>query len=284
MGKTDIIKIKIQLWIIEKDQNAGKNGGAQMENRLCVKGRLIGHGKPLVCVPVMESTKEGILKETGRLVGLGADMIEWRVDAFDEVRSLNAIREVLKELEPLVRDTILVYTFRSKNQGGLMALSQEEIYDIHQAAAEMNTADFVDVEYFEAKKAKQEIAALQAMGVRVIASHHDFDQTPERKVIRMLLDQICESGADVAKLAVMPQNTQDVLDLLEETNFFHQQHPDIPLITMSMGKMGMISRLAGEFFGSCVTFGAGEKASAPGQLPMKDAEEILCTLHSYIEG
>ena len=60
------------------------------------------------------------------------------------------------------------------------------------------------------------------MGVYVIASHHDFEQTPDPEVIRMLLEQIRESGADVVKLAVMPQNMWDVLHLLEETNRFHE--------------------------------------------------------------
>ena len=35
-----------------------------MENLLCIKGKIIGKGKPLVCVPVMESSKEEILRET----------------------------------------------------------------------------------------------------------------------------------------------------------------------------------------------------------------------------
>ena len=36
---------------------------------------------------------------------------------------------------------------------------------------------------------------------------------------------------------------------------------------MSMGKLGVISRICGEVFGSAVTFGTAGKASAPGQLP-----------------
>ena len=100
--------------------------------------------------------------------------------------------------------------------------------------------------------------------------------------MRMLLEQIYESGADVVKLAVMPQNTKDVLHLLSETNAFHENHPDRALITMSMGAQGAISRVAGEFFGSCVTFGAGEQASAPGQLPMTDLENVLEILHESI--
>lgn len=161
-----------------------------MENLLCIKGKIIGKGKPLVCVPVMESSKEEILRETRRLEEAHTEMIEWRVDAFENVESPNAIREILNEMKHIIKESILVYTFRSKNQGGCKALSAADIYDIHQVAAESDVVDFIDVEYFEAKNPQKEIAMLREMGVYVIASHHDFEQTPDPEVIRMLLEQI----------------------------------------------------------------------------------------------
>lgn len=254
-----------------------------MEDLLCIKGKVIGKGKPLVCVPVVEQTKEKIIEEAGRLAERGTDMIEWRVDAFDEVNSLNAIREVLEELKAVIGDSILIYTFRSKSQGGLCQLPSDEIYDIHQVGAESDVADLIDVEYFESQKPQKEIMKLKQMGAHVIASHHDFQQTPPRNIMWMLMNQIRESGADVVKLAVMPQSMQDVLNLLEETSHFHQEFPDHPLITMSMGPKGCISRISGEFFGSCVTFGAGEKASAPGQLPVDELETMLGILHKSVD-
>jgi 3-dehydroquinate dehydratase-1 len=250
-----------------------------MGELLCIKGRRIGEGKPLVCVPIMETTRAGIVGEAERLCERHVQMIEWRVDAFGEVSSLNAIREVLSELKPIVGDTILLYTFRSKAQGGLVELTADEILDIHQVAAESGAVDLIDIEYFEGKRPQREIAQLQERGVHVIASHHDFDETPERGVIRMLLEQMGESGADIVKLAVMPQSKEDVIALLAETSWFHETYPTQPLITMSMGTMGSISRIAGEAFGSCVTFGAGNCASAPGQLPADELETVLNIMH-----
>ena len=54
-----------------------------------------------------------------------------------------------------------------------------------------------------------------------------------------------------------------------------EEHHDTPAITMSMGKDGVISRLCGEVFGSCVTFGSHEKASAPGQMQMDDPKDRI---------
>ena len=159
-----------------------------MENLLCIKGKIIGKGKPLVCVPVMESSKEEILRETRRLEEAHTEMIEWRVDAFENVESPNAIREILNEMKHIIKESILVYTFRSKNQGGCKALSVADIYDIHQVAAESDVVDFIDVEYFEAKNPQKEIAMLREMGAYVIASHHDFDETPDDRILRMLME------------------------------------------------------------------------------------------------
>ena len=245
---------------------------------LKIKNKIIGEGKPLICVSVMDEKKDDIIGEVKRLVDENAEMIEWRVDAFEGVESPNAVREVFKELAPIVKNTIMVFTFRSKEQGGKRSLDSEKVYDLHQVAAETKVADFIDLEYFYTENADVEIYKLQKMGAKVITSHHDFHETPSSNVLFMLLEQMKRSNADIVKLAVMPQSAEDVLRLLEETNHFHERYPMQPLITMSMGKMGAVSRVCGELFGSCVTFGAGKNASAPGQVPMSKLEEILQVL------
>ena len=102
----------------------------------------------------------------------------------------------------------------------------------------------------EEHPARKKIRKLHKQGLKVIASHHDFYETPDREVMKMLLEQMCAGGADIVKLAVMPQNMEDVLKLLSVTYEFKEENPDTPVITMSMGKMGMISRLCGESFGA----------------------------------
>ena len=249
-----------------------------MGKLLQVKNRVIGAGKPLICVSVMGAKKDDVVAEVQRLVNTGIEMVEWRVDAFEGVESPNAVREVLKELAPIVKETILVFTFRSKEQGGQHSMNCEKVYDLHQVAAESKVVDFIDVEYFYTEDADVEIYELQKMGTRVITSHHDFHETPSSDVLFMLLEQMRHSNADIVKLAMMPQEAQDVLRLLEETDHFHKRYPEQPIITMSMGKLGMISRVSGEAFGSCVTFGAGTNASAPGQIPVEKLREILDVL------
>ena len=100
-------------------------------------------------------------------------------------------------------------------------------------------------------------------------SNHDFEKVPTKDVIEFRLSKMAELGADVPKLACMPQNAEDVLTLLSATtSAIHNINK--PLITMAMGDLGKVTRIAGQVFGSSLSFGAVGKTSAPGQLSIED--------------
>ena len=88
-----------------------------------------------------------------------------------------------------------------------------------------------------------------------------------------------DMGADIPKIAVMPQNKADVLTLLAATEEMSRVYADRPIITMSMGGDGVISRLCGEVFGSSMTFGAVGQVSAPGQISVDQLFDALSIIH-----
>jgi 3-dehydroquinate dehydratase-1 len=91
-----------------------------------------------------------------------------------------------------------------------------------------------------------------------------------------------DMGADIPKIAVMPTCKKDVLTLLAATEEMATDYADRPIITMSMGGTGVISRLVGESMGSSMTFGAAAKASAPGQIGVKELDVVLETIHNSL--
>lgn len=244
-----------------------------------IKGITFGSGKPVICVPVMEKKKEDIVAKVCRLAEKGVSMIEWRVDAFEDLERPEKVKEIFAEVAPFLKKTVFLFTFRTQKQGGCSQLEEKKILYLNELAAKSGCVDLLDLEFFEATKPEKEIRRFQRMGVRVIASHHDFMQTPEDRILHMLMDQMERGGADVAKLAVMPQNADDVIRLLKLTNDTREKYPDLPLITMSMGAYGVISRICGEAFGSCVTFGADGAVSAPGQMQLEKLDTVLEDLH-----
>ena len=252
-------------------------------NTIKVRDIEIGAGAPKIIVPIVGVTKDDIIAEAKTFDSIPVDMVEWRVDWFENVFEFDKVEEVLKELRDALGNIPILMTFRTSKEGGEKAIEPEAYARLNIKAAQTGYVDFVDVEIFTGDEiVKKIIDGVHAAGARVIASNHDFFKTPAQSDIVYRLRKMQDMGADIPKIAVMPQNMEDVLKLLSVTYEFKEENPDTPVITMSMGKMGMISRLCGESFGSAITFAAHKKASAPGQMEMHEVADILERIHKIM--
>nr|WP_302592381.1 type I 3-dehydroquinate dehydratase [uncultured Marvinbryantia sp.] len=192
--------------------------------------------------------------------------------------------DILKELRGYLGDTPLLVTFRTKREGGEQEISPEAYAQMYRVVLESGMADAIDVElFFDRETAVSLIEAAHASGQKVILSNHDFQKTPPKEELVRRLKSMQELGGDIAKIAVMPQSSADVLILLEATEEAHRKL-SVPVVTMSMGAVGVVSRLLGETFGSALTFGMAGQASAPGQVPVEDLRSILQKIHRYGAG
>lgn len=245
-----------------------------------VRNISIGEGIPKICVPIVGITREEIITEAKSFSSIPVDVVEWRVDWFEQVFDLEKVVGVLKELREVLGELPLLMTFRTSKEGGEKSISASDYARLNIEAAKSGYVDLVDVEIFTGDEIVKEIIdAVHNYGVKVIASNHDFDKTPDRDDIVGRLRKMQELGADIPKIAVMPQSAKDVLTLLSATDEMVTKYADRPIITMSMAGTGLISRLCGEVFGSALTFGAAKKASAPGQMEVNDLSTVLQLLH-----
>ncbi len=245
-----------------------------------VRGIKIGEGIPKICVPIVGKTKEEILSAAASFKDVAMDVVEWRVDWFDGVFDSEKVQDVLAELREVLGETPILFTFRTSKEGGEKSIDDQTYVELNKNAARTGFVDLVDVEAFTGDDiVKDIIEAAHAYGVKVVASNHDFHKTPSQEEIIKRLVKMQELGADIPKIAVMPQNKKDVLTLLAATEEMASNHADRPIITMSMAATGVISRLCGEVFGSALTFGAVGKASAPGQMNAGELKTILTLLH-----
>ena len=252
-------------------------------NAVKVRNTVIGEGMPKICVPIVGVTKEAILEEARAITKLPADVVEWRIDWFENVFDFAALEDVMKDLRAVLGDLPLLMTFRTSKEGGEKAIEPDVYADINIRAAQTGYVDMVDVEVFTGDEiVKKIIDGAHASGVKVVASNHDFFKTPDKDDIVGRLRKMQDLGADIPKIAVMPRNKKDVLTLLAATEEMANEYADRPIITMSMAGTGVISRLAGEVFGSALTFGAAAKASAPGQMGVEDLKTVLTLLHGAL--
>ena len=249
-------------------------------NTIKVRDIEIGAGAPKIIVPIIGVTKEDILNEAKTFDSIPVDVVEWRVDWFEHVFEFDKVEDVLKELRTALGNIPLLLTFRTKKEGGEKAIDTKDYKELNLRAAKTGYVDFIDVEIFTGDDVVREIIdGAHAAGVRVIASNHDFFKTPAKSDIIYRLRKMQDMGADIPKIAVMPQSKRDVLTLLGATEEMVTDYADRPIITMSMAGTGVISRLCGEVFGSSMTFGAAKKASAPGQMGVNDLNTVLDLLH-----
>ena len=96
-----------------------------------------------------------------------------------------------------------------------------------------------------------------------------------------LLDYMAVHGADICKVAVMPDSRDDVVTLLDAT-YNMKKYAEKPIVTMSMGREGSITRLVGELSGSAITFGSLKSASAPGQVDAFKLQAMLQIIHESL--
>ena len=216
---------------------------------ITIRGCCIGAGRPKVILPIVARTEDDILREARRLSALKADCIEWRADWFSDALDAAARKRVLSGLRAALGEKLLLVTFRTKAEGGEASLTRQQY------------ADFCGT-----------------VCVAVVCSSHDFHKTPSRTEMVTRLTAMQQAGADLPKLAVMPNSPSDVLELLAATAEMAEQHPETPVITMSMGALGAVSRLCGETFGSAMTFANPGQASAPGQVALDVVNEVLDSL------
>lgn len=248
-------------------------------NTITIKNITLGSGKPKICLPIVGRTVEDIMNQAQNIIKNPVDIIEWRADWFTDISDFSKTNQAIEAIHSIIGEIPLLFTIRTSNEGGELSINFEDYSRILTEASTNPLVDAIDVEILMApeESIKKLIYELKSSSV-VIASSHDFEKTPSSSEIAERLIYMEQCGANVCKMAVMPKNTDDVLSLLLATNQAHQKL-NHPIITMSMGKYGLISRLCGEVFGSALTFGCVGYASAPGQIDANELNTVLEIIH-----
>jgi len=241
---------------------------------------VLGDGRPQVCVPLVGATIAELAAAASGLDAGDYDLVELRIDFFSGWDNPAAVREAIAVVRAALPEEVpVIFTFRTEREGGQRDIRPEAYADLLGLAIAAGV-DAIDVELFtERAFLLRIVSAAHEAGVFVVMSSHDFESTPPRAEILARLAAQQELGADVLKLAVMPSNPRDVLTMMDATAEFVAEQARCPVITMSMGGLGVVSRLAGETYGSCVTFGSVGASSAPGQIEAHELRAIVDLVH-----
>lgn len=261
------------------DEHTGMEKGKYAQ--IMIRGVKFGNSIPKICVPVVETTAEAIVETSARVRDCAADLMEWRADFFKEVHDSEKVTALLTAIRQNLGEMPLLVTYRTHAEGGSAEkeLTSEEYEAFNRAVLASGQADIIDVELRVGETvARRLIDEAHEKGMFVLLSSHDFARTPPKEEMMGRLSRMAAWGADILKLAVMPENTGDLLTLLTVCHEAAVMLPR-PVAAISMGDRGLESRLCGEAFGSAITFGCLEKASAPGQMDVQNLARVLQIIH-----
>lgn len=265
---------------------------------LTIGDMTLGSGLPKICVPLTGESPEKVLEEARQTKALPCQLIEWRADymldaggakAFQKKGALQEKAEELKQVLSCLRaelDMPIIFTLRRVGEGGKADLSRKDYEWLNCKIAQSKMADFIDIEVFESpgvvneKKIRDMIKIVHKNGARVLLSNHEWEGTPELEELLTRFFMMQDLKPDLMKLAVMPKTEADVCNLLEASALMRDDYAEIPFIAISMGELGVGTRICAGEFGSAITFAAGNRASAPGQL---SAESLYKYLTQYYE-
>ena len=199
---------------------------------------------------------------------IDADIIEWRADFLPK----EAILQVAPAIFEKFAGRELLFTLRTRAEGGEIDLDSAEYVQIIKDVAQLYQPEYIDFEYFSHKEVFEEMLDFP----NLVLSYHNFQETPENMM--EILSELTSLTPKVVKVSVMAHTEQDVLDLMNFTRGFKTLNPEQEYVTISMGKMGKVSRITSDVTGSSWSFASLDEASAPGQISlssMKKIREIL---------
>ncbi len=221
-----------------------------------------------LCVPITASNMNEIKGQLDELALLDFDMIEWRADYFFSMDALELIKGTFPEKE-------LLFTIRTKAEGGEIQMDTVYLSTVYSQVALSGKVELIDLELEGICKTNPEIISrLKLLDVKLMISNHDFEKTPSKEELIDRYKKMERLGADIAKIAVMPRNMEDVEILISAAKTANELLV-IPIVGISMGELGKRTRIEGKKFGSVITFGSLRKESAPGQIPAKELKQKI---------
>lgn len=247
----------------------------------------LGCGRPKVCVPLVAVSVAALAGAMTALTPGDFDLVELRADFL--VGSAED-QSMVGEAISVVRDALpgevpILFTYRTTREGGEQETTPHGYVAVLETALASGQVDAIDVEMVTPRTELEQIQArARSADVPIVMSNHEFGCTPPKDELVSRLRTQQDLGADLVKIAVMPSTARDVLTLLDATDEFVTRYAEVPVITMAMGSLGAISRISGETFGSCLSFGSVGRASAPGQLEAAQLTRILEMLHQGVTG
>ena len=140
----------------------------------------------------------------------------------------------------------------------------------------LSGAKYVDIEYDAETDIREEVTEFaHSHNCLVILSYHNYEQTPPKDQLELIIKQSRQWNADIVKIATTASNTKDCSVVMSLYSMFDK------IIAFCMGDQGKITRIAAPFLGARFTYAAlnNDLSTAPGQLTVDEMNRIYAIIN-----
>lgn len=216
-----------------------------------------------IAIPILQEKEEDIISTAQDFVKKGADLLELRIDGIANV-NFDIVKNIIESINFPV-----IATNRSKKEGGFFLGSEKERINILKSCCDLKNVEYIDIELQTDPCLRNFlIDKCREANVKTIISFHDFEKTPSVDYLLKIVNEEKELG-DVAKIAVMPRNLEDTINVLAIMS-----HCD-NTIAISMGEIGSYTRVMASKFNAPFTFATGGDVTAPGQIDIETMKLLI---------
>ena len=139
-------------------------------------------------------------------------------------------------------------------------------------------ASYIDIELRALRELRSIQRQARAQKIGCIISFHDFKQTPSLARLRAKARTAVAAGADIFKVAARTDTHAQLQRLLD---FFDEQHVDLAVSAMGIGRLGRVARVEFARRGSILNYAYLGKAQLAGQLSVAQLQRFFRSLHRW---
>ncbi len=220
--------------------------------------------KGKLCAAIVAEDSAKMIETAEAALAEGADLVEFRLDHLRRVES-GMVRQLRKF------SSRCIITVREKSQGGAFTGTEEERIGLLRSFSSINPL-YLDIELDAARKDPAVAKELRGKVRNLIVSQHYFDSTPDPATLAGIYKEASEMGT-IAKIVSMAKSAQDNLNVMA---LYEEVKERGSLVAFTMGELGVLTRILCLYSGSPFSFVSfGERASAPGQIPLKMMRKLM---------
>lgn len=215
-----------------------------------------------VCVPIVDFEKHELAKQI-EIINTSREIkwVELRIDFLKN----EEIQDSLDLLKTLKKQIII--TNRSSLEGWKFEWGSEK--SIEKLLQCIDLWDGFDLELRAWDQIEDLKKVLKKHHKKLILSYHNFEKTPSYEECKSVLSEMKKYNPEVYKIAVMPQTPEDVNRIYELAEYF-KNHFSWDFIFISMGTLGMETRVNIPQMWGLLSFWVLNTASAPWQMAYKE--------------